>query len=451
MTEDLEVLGGALLLIVDDDASNLASLKRLFEREGVEVLTAANGQEALEVLRRVRVGVCLTDLMMPKVSGIDLMRAAKTVSKETVFILMTAFGTVEKAVEAMKEGAWDFVTKPFKRIQIVRAVRRALDRQALVRENQMLRAQLEESSRGRSIIGNSLAIRATLDMVEQVAPSSATVLLLGESGTGKELVARALARSSRRAAGPLVAVNCAALPDTLLEAELFGHEKGAFTGATGVRKGRFEMADGGTLFLDEIGETSPQVQVKLLRALQEGEIERLGSSLPRKVDVRVVAATNKDLPAEIAAGRFREDLYYRLNVISITLPPLRDRKDDIPLLAQHFLSLYCEKNQKPLDGLTEEAMERLMAWSWPGNVRELENAMERAVVLARGEAVELGDLPPQVTQGEAGTRSLSIPIGTSLADIEAMVIRETLAATKGDKRLAAQLLGIAVRTIYRKT
>lgn len=451
MTEDFEVLGGARLLIVDDDVSNLTSLTRLFEREGVEVIGASNGAEALEILRRVRVGVCLTDLMMPKTNGIELMRAAQKVSPETVFILMTAFGTVEKAVEAMKEGAWDFVTKPFKRIQIVRAVRRALDRQELVRENETLRAQLEESHRGRAIIGNSLAMRATFDLVSQVAPSSATVLLLGESGTGKELIARAIVRGSGRASGPLVAVNCAALPDTLLEAELFGHEKGAFTGASTMRKGRFEMADRGTLFLDEIGETSPQVQVKLLRALQEGEIERLGSSQPRSVDVRIVAATNNDLAAEVAAGRFREDLYYRLNVISITLPPLRDRKEDIPLLAQHFLRLYAEKNQKRFDGITDEAMERLMAWSWPGNVRELENAIERAVVLGRGDSVEVDTLPPLIAQGEAGLRTLSIPIGTSLADIETTVIRETLNATKGDKKLAAQLLGIAVRTIYRKT
>ncbi len=451
MTEDFEVLGGARLLIVDDDVSNLTSLTRLFEREGVEVIGASNGSEALDILRRVRVGVCLTDLMMPKTNGIELMRAAQKVSPETVFILMTAFGTVEKAVEAMKEGAWDFVTKPFKRIQIVRAVRRALDRQELVRENEILRAQLEESHRGRAIIGNSLAMRGTLDLVNQVAPSSATVLLLGESGTGKELIARAIVRGSGRASGPMVAVNCAALPDTLLEAELFGHEKGAFTGASTMRKGRFEMADRGTLFLDEIGETSPQVQVKLLRALQEGEIERLGSSQPRSVDVRIVAATNKDLAAEVAAGRFREDLYYRLNVISITLPPLRDRKDDIPLLAQHFLRLYAEKNQKRFDGITDEAMERLMSWGWPGNVRELENAIERAVVLARGDSVEMDSLPPHINQGEAGLRTLSIPIGTSLADIETTVIRETLNATKGDKKLAAQLLGIAVRTIYRKT
>ena len=451
MTEDVEVLGGARLLIVDDDVSNLNSLTRIFEREGVEVMSAKNGEEALEILRRVRVGVCLTDLMMPKTNGIELMRAAQKVSPETVFILMTAFGTVEKAVEAMKEGAWDFVTKPFKRIQIVRAVRRALDRQELVRENEILRAQLEETHRGRAVIGNSLAMRQTLELVNQVAPSSATVLLLGESGTGKELIARAIVRGSSRASGPQVAVNCAALPDSLLEAELFGHEKGAFTGASTMRKGRFEMADQGTLFLDEIGETSPQVQVKLLRALQEGEIERLGSSQPRSVNVRIVAATNKDLAAEVAAGRFREDLYYRLNVISITLPPLRDRKDDIPLLAQHFLRLYAEKNQKQLDGITDEAMERLMAWSWPGNVRELENAIERAVVLARGESIDVDTLPPHIHQGEGGVRTLSIPIGTSLADIENTVIRETLNATKGDKKLAAQLLGIAVRTIYRKT
>jgi DNA-binding NtrC family response regulator len=256
--------------------------------------------------------------MMPGMSGLDLLRAAKTVSAETEFILMTAFGTVETAVEAMKEGAWDFVTKPFKRIQIVRAVKRAMDQQSLVLENQVLRAQLQETRRHRAIIGGSLPIRHTLEMVQQVAPSSATVLLLGESGTGKELFARAIHESSHRAARAFIALNCAALPETLLETELFGHEKGAFTGASSRREGRFELADGGTLFLDEVAETSPQVQVKLLRVLQEGEFERVGGSRTLRVDVRIVCATNADLRAEVASGRFREDLFYRLNVISIT-------------------------------------------------------------------------------------------------------------------------------------
>jgi len=328
------------LLVVDDDRSNLESIQRTFEREKIEVLTANDGREALDLLRHRKVGVVLTDLMMPGMSGLELLRAVKTVSPETEVILMTAFGTVETAVEAMKEGAWDFVTKPFKRIQIVKAVRRALDQQSLVLENLALRTELLDSRRDRSIVGNSPQIRQLLDMVRQVAPSHATVLLQGESGTGKELIARALHTSSGRANKPFIALNCAALPESLLEAELFGHEKGAFTGAASRRQGRFELADNGTLFLDELGEMSPQVQVKLLRVLQEGEFERVGGTQTLKVDTRIVAATNKDLKSEVEGGRFREDLYYRLNVITITLPPLRERKEDIPLLAQHFLTVY---------------------------------------------------------------------------------------------------------------
>jgi len=438
------------LLIVDDDRANLESLERIFKRERIEVVLAGDGKEALEVLRRRRISVCLTDLMMPGLSGIELLRAAKTVSPETELILMTAFGTVETAVEAMKEGAWDFVTKPFKRIQIVKAVRRALDQQSLVMENLALKAELQDSRRDRSIIGNSLAMRQTMDMVRQVAPSNATVLLLGESGTGKELFARAIHNASSRAGRSFIALNCAALPESLLEAELFGHEKGAFTGATARRQGRFELADHGTLFLDELGEMSPQVQVKLLRVLQEGEFERVGGTQTLRVDTRIVAATNMDLKAQVDAGKFREDLFYRLNVINISLPPLRERKDDIPLLAHYFLTLYAGKNDKELVGISREAVEALLAWSWPGNVRELENAIERAVVLCRGDTIVADDLPPHIREGDPERRHLTVPIGTPLEDIERMVIRETLAATRGDKKLAAQLLGIATRTIYRK-
>ena len=452
MTDDaaISTVPQQTLLIVDDDRANLESLERIFRRERIDVVTAPDGKQALDVLRRHRISVVLTDVMMPGMSGLDLLRAAKTVSPETELVLMTAYGTIETAVEAMKEGAWDFVTKPFKRIQIVRSIRRALDQQKLLLENQVLRAQLQDSRRSRTIIGNSLAMRQTLDMVHQVAPSSANVLLLGDSGTGKELFARAIHMSSNRAEAPLIAVNCAALPETLLEAELFGHEKGAFTGATARREGRFELADRGTLFLDEIGETSPQVQVKLLRVLQEGEFERVGGSRTIRVDVRIVAATNKDLQGEVEAGNFREDLFYRLNVISIALPPLRDRRDDIPLLAHHFLKLYAQKNHKQVHAVTREALDALTAWNWPGNVRELENAIERAVVLCRGDAIGVPDLPPQIQRGGAALKVLHIPVGTSLEEIERTVIRETLAATKGDKKLAAQLLGIATRTIYRK-
>ena len=443
-------IGSGSLLIVDDDKSNLTSLERIFVREGLEVVLAPDGKVALEVLRRQQISVCLTDLMMPNVSGLDLLKAVKKVSPETEVILMTAFGTVEKAVEAMRDGAWDFVTKPFKRIQIVRAVRRALDKQLLLLENKALRAQLNESRRDPTIIGNSLPIRQLMDLVNQVAPSTATVLLQGESGTGKELVARAIHRLSSRGDRPSIALNCAALPESILEAELFGHERGAFTGATERRPGRFEVADGGTLFLDEIAETSPAVQVKLLRVLQEGEFERVGGTRTLRVDVRIVAATNKDLAAEVEAGRFREDLFYRLNVIRLDIPSLRERKDDIPLLANHFLEVYRAKNNKAIGGISREAAESLVNWHWPGNVRELENAIERAVVLCRGESIGVEELPPKIREGAAGSTSITIPIGTPLEEIERAVIRETLLATQGDKKLAAQLLGIATRTIYRK-
>jgi two-component system, NtrC family, response regulator HydG len=445
------------VLIVDDERSIVESLGKIFDREGVAVLTAYDGATALDLLRRHRVSVLLTDVMMPGMSGMDLLKATRTVAPETEVVLMTAYGTVETAVEAMKEGAYDFVTKPLKRAHVVRIVRNALDKQALVVENRALRAQLDEKRR-REIVGTSLAWRRTMEVVMQAAPSDATVLLLGESGTGKELLARAIHDNSPRAARPLVPVNCAAIPESILEAELFGYEKGAFTGAAARREGRFEAAHGGTLFLDEIAEIPPHVQVKLLRILQEGEVERLGGSgraVP--IDIRLVAATNKDLRREVREGRFREDLFYRLNVISVAVPPLRDRRDDIPLLALHFIQVYRQKNGKPITGCSRRALELLGGYSWPGNVRELENAIERAVVLTRSTSIGEEDLPREVRSqlgGEplilGGQRVLSFPIGTPLEEVERQAIHETLRHTKGDKRLAAQLLGIATRTIYRK-
>jgi two-component system, NtrC family, response regulator HydG len=461
-----------IVLVVDDEPAIVESLTKIFRREGITVLSATDGNAGLDLLRKHRVHVLLTDLMMPQTSGMDLLRASKTIAPETEVVLMTAYGTVETAVDAMKEGAYDFVTKPLKRAHVVRIVRNALEKQSLVVENRSLKAQLAEKRR-KAIIGTSLAWRRTMDIVMQAAPSEATVLLLGESGTGKELLARALHDNSARAAGaraeesqasargkggPFVAVNCAAIPESILEAELFGYEKGAFTGAAQARDGRFEAAHGGTLFLDEIGEISRHVQVKLLRVLQEGEIERLGGSgKTRRIDVRVVAATNVNLAEEVKAGRFREDLYYRLNVIPVNVPPLRDRRDDISLLAQHFVQVYAEKNGKAIAGCSPAAIERLSEYGWPGNVRELENAIERAVVLTRaGHAVIDEDaLPREIRDSSAaGTTgagsALTFPIGTPLAEIEMRVIHETLRHTRGDKRLTAKLLGIATRTIYRR-
>ncbi len=447
-----------IVLVVDDEPAIVESLSKIFKREGMTVLSATDGDAGLEALRKHRVGVLLTDLMMPQTSGMDLLRAAKTIAPETEVVLMTAYGTVETAVDAMKEGAYDFVTKPLKRAHVVRIVRNALEKQSLLVENRTLKAQLAEK-RSRAIIGTSLAWRRTMDIVMQAAPSEATVLLLGESGTGKELLARAVHENSTRAKGPFIAVNCAAIPESILEAELFGYEKGAFTGAATARDGRFEAAHGGTLFLDEIGEISRHVQVKLLRVLQEGEIERLGASgKPRRIDVRIVAATNVDLAGEVKAGRFREDLFYRLNVIPVGVPPLRDRRDDISLLAQHFVQVYADKNGKPITGCAQAAVERLTDYAWPGNVRELENAIERAVVLTRANhpVIDEDALPREIREARPGSTSLgaasalTFPIGMPLAEIEMQVIHETLRHTRGDKRLTAKLLGIATRTIYRR-
>ncbi len=443
----------ATVLVVDDDRANLDSVSRIFQREGLETLTASNGTEALDMLRRPEVSVMVTDLMMPGMDGQELLKASRTIRPDVEVVLMTAYGTVETAVAAMKDGAYDFITKPLKRHSLVKSVQKALERHELAAENRVLKAKLAEmgSSGGRSMVGQSPAFRAMMDTIRQAAPSTATVLLLGESGTGKELAARALHEQSNRAKGPFVAINCGALPESILEAELFGVERGAFTGAVARREGRFERASGGTLFLDEVGEMPLSAQVKLLRVLQEGELERLGGTQTVKVDVRIVAATNKDLQREVAENRFREDLYYRLNVVEVRIPALASRREDIPLLADAFLRRFAAKNGKVLRGFSPDAVSLMENYAWPGNVRELEHAVERAVVLAKDEVLEVADLPETVRKGPLGSAGqLVIPIGTPMEEIERRVIHETLRHTKGDKTLAARLLGIAARTIYRK-
>ena len=452
----------ATLLIADDEVGHLDSLRLVFERKGFGVRTATSGELALEVVRNEPIDVILTDLMMPGMSGQDLLKAARTIRPEIDVIVMTAFGTVEAAVEAMREGAYDFIQKPFKSALVLRVVERCLERQSLRAENLMLRRTLAEiepaSVRGRPIIGRSPAMVELMETVQQAAPATATVMLYGESGTGKELIARAIHELSPRLAGPLVAVNCAALPESILESELFGHEKGAFTGATEKKPGRIARAHGGTLFLDEISETSLSVQAKLLRVLQEGEFDRVGSDEPVQVDFRLVVATNSDLAALVREGRFREDLFYRLNVIAINLPPLRERPEDIPLLVDHFVRLYAQKNDKPIRSVTDDAMRLLRNYAWPGNVREMENIMERAVVLTRGEVIDTKDLPQPLRDTDSAApkairrdgRNVVIPVGTKLEEAERVLIEETLKETNGDKSLAAQLLGIAARTIYRR-
>ncbi|MBA2321407.1 MAG: sigma-54-dependent Fis family transcriptional regulator [Deltaproteobacteria bacterium] len=437
------------VLVVDDDDANRLTLERILQREGYTVAHAATGRDALEVIRAQPVDVVLTDLKMPGMSGIDLLKAARKVDPDIEVVVMTAYGTVETAVEAMKEGAYDFVAKPLKRLELVTALRKAAEKRSLQAENRRLREQLGAVGEG-EVIGRSQVMRALLDELEQVAPSDATVLLCGESGTGKGRLARLLHRMSRRRDGRLVTVNCASLPEALLESELFGYEKGAFTGAVARKDGRFDLARAGTLFLDEITEVLPPVQVKLLRVLQEGEYERVGGTETLSADVRVVAASNRDIEQEVAAGRFRTDLFYRLNVIRLNVPPLRDRSEDVPLLAQHFLVLYSRKNAKEVRAFTPEALEALCAWSWPGNVRELENAVERAVVLCRDDRIGTNDLPPALRKIEGGRKRVAFEVGTPLKSIERRMIEETLRYCNGDKNLAASLMGITARTIYRR-
>lgn len=440
------------VMIVDDQESIRHALSKMLIKEGYEVLLAGEGDEALETLRKRRVNVILSDLKMPKMDGVQLLKASKLIKPEVEVILITAHGTIEKAVSAMKDGAYDFITKPFKKIVIVNMIKKAVEKQALVVENKSLHEQLERSGydRGVDIIGQSDVIRDVIKLAEQVAPSQASILIQGESGTGKEAIATLIHKIGPRAGKPFIKVSCAALPETLLESELFGYEKGAFTGAVGQKEGRFELANEGTLFLDEVGEINPALQVKLLRVLQEGEFERVGGTKVLRCNVRIISATNVDLATAIKQKRFREDLYYRLNVITINIPPLRERKEDIPLLVSHFLKIYQEKNNKVVDGISEEVLDILTNYSWPGNVRELKNVIERAVVLTQKRIISQEDLPENIFKNRSEDRKLTIPFGMPLREIEKKIIIETLRRTKGDKEITANLLGITPRTIYRK-
>src|SRR5213596_3042467 len=394
----------ANILVADDDPGLRESLERTLAREGYRVVVASDGQAALELLR-----------------------AAKAIAPDVDVILLTAFGTIEEAVKAMKDGAYDFLTKPVQRAQLQRVIRQALERRDLIQQNRALQQRLDDLLQQGAVIGSSPAFRRTMALVEQVADSSATVLIQGESGTGKELVASTIHARSARSRGPFIAVNCAALPETLLESELFGYEKGAFTGAAGRKEGRFELADGGTLFLDEVSDLSVVTQPKILRVLQEGEFERLGGTKTFRVDVRIVAATNQDLAQMVREKGFREDLYYRLNVITLTVPPLRERREDVRVLAQHFLRVYAAKNNRRLEGFTDDAIRRLEAYAWPGNVRELENVIERGVVLARGALMDVADLPEEIAGATPLPEGvLSVRIGTPLAEVEQRLLEATL-------------------------
>jgi DNA-binding NtrC family response regulator len=437
------------LLVVDDEANARAALAELLREEGYRVETAADGFKALGKLEEFEPDLVLTDLKMPGMGGVELLEKLRAKDEETVVIVMTAFGAVETAVDAMKKGAADYLTKPLNTAELFLVVAREMERRRLRHEAGSLRARLSERYSFNNIIGDAPAMQTIFQTVTQVASARASVLITGESGTGKELIAAAIHQRSPRAKGPFVKLHCAALAETILESELFGHERGAFTGAVGRREGRFQQAHGGTLFLDEIGEISPAVQVKLLRFLQEHEFERVGGNETVRVDVRVVAATNRDLKDEVAKGRFREDLFYRLNVINVEMPALRARLSDVPVLAMYFLKKYAEQNGKQIDGFSDEALARLGGYAWPGNVRELENVVERAVVLCNGSLITVSELPPHLAAARAQNDGICIP-GSTLDEIEHHAIVKTLESTGGSTSRAAEILGISVRKIQYK-
>jgi len=436
------------ILIIDDEANARAALSEILSEEGYATETAADGFKALGKLEDFAPDVILTDLKMPGLDGIAFMEKARAAAPGTVFVVMTAFGTISSAVEAVKKGAENYLTKPLEYEVLTAVVERAMEKATLLQETRQLRDRLRERNAFGHIISADPKTKDVLDLVSQIGPSKASVLITGESGTGKELIAEAIHAASQRAQKTLVRLHCAALAETLLESELFGHERGAFTGAVARREGRFKQADGGTLFLDEIGEIPTAVQVKLLRVLQEKSFERVGGNETLKVDVRIIAATNRDLKAEIKKGTFREDLFYRLNVVTIELPPLRDRRADIPALASFFLRRYAEENGKHIEGFSDAASAVLSSYSWPGNVRELENVVERAVVLCEAREIEPRHLPPSVAP-DANMGGRPIP-GSTISALERYAILKTLEACGGSTSRAAMILGVSTRKIQYK-
>ncbi|MGN6104892.1 MAG: sigma-54-dependent transcriptional regulator [Kofleriaceae bacterium] len=434
------------ILVVDDEVNARTALAELLRDEGYDVETAADAFKALGKYEAFSPHVVVTDLKMPGMDGIELVEKIRGGEDPAAVVVMTAYGAVASAVNAMRAGAAEYLTKPIDFDELLVVLDKVFEHQQLRRETRQLRQRVRDRVAPGNIVGASPSMQRVFEIVDQVAPSRATVLITGESGTGKELVANALHQRSPRANGPFVKLHCAALAESLLESELFGHERGSFTGALARRDGRFSVADGGTLFLDEIGEISPAIQVKLLRFLQEHEFERVGGTQTIRVDVRVIAATNRNLLDEVARGRFREDLYYRLHVVAIEMPPLRERRTDIPALAQFFLERYARENGKAIEALAPETIDLLAAYDWPGNVRELENAIERSVVLANGPRIEPRQLPAHVRPKLAPPGMPVIP-GATMDEIERYAILETLKATGGSTSKAAEMLGISTRTI----
>jgi DNA-binding NtrC family response regulator len=447
------------VLIVEDDAATRAGLAELVRAWGFTAESAADGVEALERVTTFRPTIVVSDLVMPKMDGLELLKALKADADHIKMILLTAQGTVDSAVEAVKTGAEDYLTKPLDPHKLKRLLDRLADINQQRRENQALRRELSQRGRFGRLIGHTPPMRAIYQVLEQAAPTPASILIIGESGTGKELVAQTIHELSPRAPGPFVAINCAAIPDTLLESEIFGHEKGAFTGASERRAGCFELADRGTLFLDEIAEMTPATQVKLLRVLQERKFRRLGGRVEQEVDVRVIAATNLDPAMAIRDGKLREDLFYRLNVFTINLPPLRDRKADLPLLIQAFLEEFNARDHRNVNSVSPDAMRLLEAHDWPGNVRELRNVIERATILARGDHIEAAHLPAlgaapaapvPAASAPAAVGGLAIAPGMTVDEMEQKLILATLDAAGGNKTRAAEMLGISLKTLHNK-
>jgi two-component system response regulator HydG len=446
------------ILVVDDDPGHRTTLRTLLKTWGYNISEADDGRAAVDRVRQRPFELILMDVRMAEMGGIDALKEIKAYNPAIPIVIMTAYSSVQSAVEAMKAGAYDYLTKPLDFDELQLTIQRALEHTRLKHENQDLKARLKNLAESRQIVSVSTQMKSLLDMVATIAPSEATVLITGASGTGKELIARAVHANSSRSSGPMVSVNCAALTESLLESELFGHEKGAFTGADKRREGRFVRAHQGSLFLDEVGEMSMAMQAKLLRVLQEGEIQRVGGENPVAVDVRILAATNKDLGQMVTDSQFREDLFYRLNVVNLHIPPLAQRTDDIAALAQHFINRYADRNRKAIKGFTPRAMDDLLKYPWPGNVRELENAVERAVILSPGEYITEKDLPLNISQNngrphpQAATQAGAAGAneGGSLGDMEQSAIVSALERAGGNKSEAARLLGITRRTLYNK-
>lgn len=437
------------VLIIDDEENIRNGLAANFELEDYEVKTAANGKDGLDLVAKGDIDLVITDLRMDGISGEEVVKRVTTETPGIPVIVLTGHGSIDAAVEAMKSGAYDFLTKPLNLDQLNLIVKRALENRELSLQHKLLKEEIESSACLEQMIGRSAEMQKVFSMIKKVAPAKASVLITGESGVGKELVANAIHNFSGRKDKAFIKVHCAALSESLLESELFGHEKGAYTGADSMQKGRFELAHGGTIFLDEIGEINQNVQIKILRVLQEKTFERVGGEKSISVDVRIVAATNKNLEEEVKAGRFREDLYYRLNVVHLKVPSLKERKDDLPLLIDSFIKKFAAENEKEIIGIDSKAKAALLKYDWPGNIRQLQNCIESSVVMSNGKQIKLEDLPLSVSE-YTGQDAISIPMGISLEDAEKIIIMQNLSANKGNKSKTADILGIGRKTLHRK-